>query len=119
MLNRRSALIVVMLFMVGCGDASPPPATSPTTPPAAVSSADAKIEAAIKELPEEDRELAKAQKFCAVEANGRLGSMGKPVKLMLDGQPVFLCCEGCESEAQKDTAATLAKVEKLKAANKN
>src|SRR5262249_39905673 len=55
-----------------------------------------------------DRRLAEAQKFCAVNNDSRLGSMGVPVKLMLQGQPVFLCCGGCESGARANVPRTLA-----------
>ncbi len=116
-------LLSVSLFVAtGCADnagtAAKPPAT-PTSGTVAkeTSGEDSKIEAAINELSEEDRELAKAQKFCAVAATGRLGSMGKPYKVMVEGKPVFLCCEGCESEALKNPEETLAKVEQLKAAS--
>jgi len=46
-----------------------------------------------------------------------LGSMGIPVKLMLEGKPVFLCCEGCEGEARANPKATLAQVEAIKKKN--
>lgn len=114
-------LLSASLFVaVGCAENSGTTAKPPATPASGTaekgaSGEDAKIEAAINELSEEDRELAKAQKFCAVAATGRLGSMGKPVKIMVEGKPVFLCCEGCESEALKNPEETLAKVEKLKA----
>ena len=42
--------------------------------------------------------------------------MGAPIKLELDGKPVYLCCSGCTKKAQADPAATLAKVEELKQA---
>ena len=45
----------------------------------------------------------------------RLGLMGPPVKVLLKGQPVFLCCKSCEEEALTNPDQTLAKVEKLKA----
>ncbi len=113
-------LCVSLFVVVGCSE-SAGPAAKPTTPAAGTTAAapageDAKIEAAINELDEADRELAMAQKFCAVAATGRLGSMGKPFKVMVDGKPIFLCCEGCESEALKNPEETLAKVEKLKEA---
>ena len=118
-------LLCVSLFVVlGCSDgggSAAKPETSSTgtgTVAKAPAGEDPQIEAAINELAEDDRALAKAQKFCAVAEKGRLGSMGKPVKLMIEGKPVFLCCEGCEGEAQKNPEETLAKVEKLKAANK-
>ena len=56
---------------------------------------------------------AEAQKYCAINTKGFLGSMGAPIKLMLAGKPVFLCCDGCTAKAQANPAATLAKVEEL------
>lgn len=73
-----------------------------------------KIAAAFKDLSEEDRKEATAQKFCAVAGESLLGSMGPPVKVMIEGQPVFLCCDHCAETAQKDPKATLAKVAELK-----
>lgn len=119
---RFELLCVVLLslgtcFVIGCSEA---PAPIPTTPPPAGPTAavadEAKFSAAIAKLPEEDRAVATAQKFCVVEDKSRLGSMGMPHKIMVEGQPVFLCCAGCEEEALKDPQATLAKVEKLKQA---
>ena len=106
------ALSFGICFVVGCGEKSAPAPAAP----AAASSGEEKFSAAIAKLPEEDRAAATAQKFCVVEDKSRLGSMGMPIKIMVEGQPVFLCCAGCEDEALKDPQATLAKVEKLKAA---
>jgi Cu(I)/Ag(I) efflux system membrane fusion protein len=75
---------------------------------------DAKVQAGLAKLSPEDRKLAEAQRLCPV-LKSRLGSMGRPVKLMLNGQPVFLCCKGCEDEARADIDTTLATVERLKA----
>ena len=77
-----------------------------------------RIAEALAKLSPEDRQLAESQKFCAQANKSRLGSMGPPVKIEIDGQPVFLCCKGCEDEAKKNGPETLAKVETLKAANK-
>jgi hypothetical protein len=63
-----------------------------------------------------DRKLAEAQRFCAVFADSRLGSMGTPLKLSIEGQAVFLCCSGCKKQALADAKQTLAKVEELKKA---
>ncbi len=119
-----SVLCVGLMTTTGCSNNSAP-SPQPSPQPVAVSGVsaesqeDPKIEAALNELSEEDREVAKAQKFCAVEGEkGRLGSMGKPYKLVIEGQPVFLCCDGCEEDALKNPQETQAKVEKLKAANK-
>lgn len=73
--------------------------------------------AAVSKLPHADQPLAEAQLFCPIHEGGRLGSMGTPVKLTLDGKPVFLCCKGCEDGAREDAKATLAKVEKIKKDN--
>ena len=106
-------------FVIGCGEKPAPiPTTPPPAGPTAAAADEAKFSAAIAKLPEEDRAAATAQKFCVVEDKSRLGSMGMPHKIMVEGQPVFLCCAGCEEEALKDPQATLAKDVKLKAASK-
>ena len=108
------ALLMGSSFVLGCGEK---PAPTPAGP--AVNSAsteDPKIAEAIAKLPEEERAMAAEQKFCVVSSKSRLGSMGMPYKILVEGQPVFLCCAGCEDEALKDPQATLAKVEKLKQA---
>lgn len=120
---RIAKLCVVMLLLatsvvIGCAEKPVPTPAKASPAPAAASSDEAKFAAAIAKLPEEDRAEATAQKFCAVEDKNRLGSMGMPIKVMVEGQPVFLCCAGCEEEALKDPQATLAKVERLKAAAK-
>jgi len=77
----------------------------------------------LAKLSKEDRALAEAQGYCAVNDDDLLGEMGVPIKLTLkdkDGKekPVFLCCAGCKKTALADRAATLAKVEELKAKTK-
>jgi Cu(I)/Ag(I) efflux system membrane fusion protein len=95
-----------------------PVESAPSAKPAAVPDAammdkkEARIQAALAKLPEADRKLAESQKFCPVIETSRLGSMGAPIKLMLDGQPVFICCEGCREEALANPQATLAKVKR-------
>ena len=75
------------------------------------------IRAALEQLDPADRKLAEEQKFCATDSKSRLGSMGKPVKITLKDQPVFLCCKGCEKAARTDADKTLAAVKKMKADN--
>lgn len=115
-----------LLFIIGCGKSATPPADTASTPPASTPAAGAdseetdEVAAAMAELPEAERAVALAQKYCPVAAMGEdahdspLGSMGKPFKVTLDGKDVYLCCEGCKEAAEKDPAATLAKVEELK-----
>src|SRR5262249_55948795 len=68
------------------------------------------ISTALAKLSDADRKLAEAQRFCPVMSDSRLGSMGKPVKLMIDGKPVFICCEGCRDEALAKPEETLKKL---------
>lgn len=82
-------------------------------PTAPVGDEEADIAAALALLPVADRTLAEAQRFCPILKGSRLGSMGMPHKIVVDGQPVFLCCEGCEQEALDDPGHTLAKVKQL------
>jgi Cu(I)/Ag(I) efflux system membrane fusion protein len=88
-----------------------PPAVSGAGGPAGK---DAKVKAALAKLSAEDRPLAAAQGFCP-ESGKPLGSMGVPVKVLVKGQPVFLCCQSCEDEAREHPDQTLTKVEELKA----
>ena len=60
---------------------------------------EAKFAADLAKLSPKDRRLAETQRFCAVQGNNRLGSMGVPDKVMVQGEPVFLCCEACREEA--------------------
>jgi hypothetical protein len=41
--------------------------------------------------------------------------MGKPVKVLIQGQPVFLCCEACLTRAQNSPERTLEQVKKNQA----
>lgn len=76
-----------------------------------------KAAAAVAKLPAADQPLAEAQLFCPIQEGSRLGSMGMPVKLILEGKPVFVCCKGCEDPAHEDAKATLAKVDEIKKEN--
>jgi hypothetical protein len=76
--------------------------------------ADAEIIAARNQLDAEDRRQVESQEYCAILDKNRLGSMGKPYKVVINGQSAFLCCEGCKEEATAHSEQTLAKVEELK-----
>lgn len=80
-------------------------------------SIDPEITAALAQLSAEDRQLAIAQKFCAVATSSALGSMGTPIKLEINGESVLLCCEGCRTRALRQPEVTLASVAKLKQEN--
>lgn len=116
----------VVLFAVGfalagsfasTGSSQEQPKTAPGQKAAAdPKTAAAKLETALSKLPKADRTLADAQRYCPTMDSTRLGAMGTPVKIMIDGKPVFLCCAGCEKDAKADGKKTLASLEKLKKA---
>ncbi|MBI2804490.1 MAG: efflux RND transporter periplasmic adaptor subunit [Planctomycetes bacterium] len=76
---------------------------------------DAKVKAALEKLSDADRKLAEAQVTCPILEGSRLGSMGVPIKLMLEGQPVLLCCIGCQGKAKAKAKETVKLVEELTA----
>jgi len=65
----------------------------------------------ISELSTEDQALAEQQKVCPV-SNLPLGSMGAPIKVMLGGKPVFICCERCRRNLLAEPTKYLAKLER-------
>jgi Cu(I)/Ag(I) efflux system membrane fusion protein len=71
--------------------------------------ASAEVTAALAELPAEDRMLAEKQRICPVSGE-LLGSMGAPIKVDVEGQPVFICCEGCKEELLAKPEEYLAKL---------
>ncbi len=77
-----------------------------------------RIEESMSQLSAEDRKLAEAQKYCPVgvefddegrPVRGLLGSIGKPVRLMVEGEPVFIACPSC-TQPFKDNTANYMKV---------
>jgi Cu(I)/Ag(I) efflux system membrane fusion protein len=74
---------------------------------------DAKFQAMLNKLSPENRPLVEAQGYCPVLGN-RLGSMGLPVPVTLQGQKVFLCCKQCIKKAKANEKRALAKVAELK-----
>ncbi len=78
---------------------------------------DPKIAVALASLNKEDRTLVDSQKYCAIMTDKLLGSMGTPLKVEVNGEPVFLCCKGCKTKALRDPDATLASVAKLRSEN--
>lgn len=114
--------LLIPLALAGCKDSAADKGKTPGSgPKASDTSADRQSDAEIQDnlalLSPEDRKVAEAQRFCAVEEENRLGSMGKPFKVMVKEQPVFLCCKGCQRKALADPEKTLAKVRELKARN--
>ena len=71
----------------------------------------------LKELDEADRKLAEQQEVCPVSGSP-LGSMDKPYKMTVKNRVVFLCCEDCKAEINKDPDKYLKKLDALLAKKK-
>lgn len=68
----------------------------------------AKPQVALAALDESDRAGVARQRVCPV-TGAALGSMGDPIKVLVAGQPLYLCCKGCLGKVQSDPEAYLAK----------
>jgi uncharacterized protein (TIGR03000 family) len=77
------------------------------------------VETALAEFAPDDRKAAQQQRFCAVQSANELGSMGKPVKVVIKGESVFLCCEDCHQKAIAEPDKTIAKAKELKSKNRS
>jgi Cu(I)/Ag(I) efflux system membrane fusion protein len=76
-------------------------------------SVSAAIVAALSELSAEDRDLVEEQGLCPV-ADQRLGSMGTPKKIEVNGTPVFICCEACRERLLQEPDKYLAKLASMR-----
>ena len=99
------------ILLAGCGKTpdkptAKEPAGAAKTAPDAGAAAPGEKPAA---LTAEDRALIAKQKVCPV-TGAELGSMGDPVKVVVKGQTVFLCCSGCEDAIKKDPDKYLAEL---------
>jgi uncharacterized protein (TIGR02231 family) len=91
------------------------PATALTPLPALTPEEVVRVKANMAKLSPEDRRLAEAQVFCAIDQDTALGSNGSPMKLMVKGQPLFVCCKGCKAEALAHPEEALAQLATLHA----
>ncbi len=106
--------VLGVAVLTGCGG------TSSSTPAKEVPATAAKgevdeVAAERAKLSAQDRALVDAQELCAVSNDERLGSMGAPIKLDIQGQAVFVCCKSCQRKAEADPEKTLKIVAELKA----
>ena len=119
-----AALTCALLSGPGCGDRNAGPAEATGAPKGeeklpTMTAKEKNIEAARARLSPEDRALVDAQDYCAVMPEQKLGAMGVPLKVMIKGRPVFLCCKGCKRTAEDEPDATLGAAERLKAKGRN
>jgi uncharacterized protein (TIGR02231 family) len=90
-------------------------AAAPPAMPTMTTSEEAKIRAAMARLSPEDRKLAEAQTWCAIDQQSRLGSTGPILKEIVKGRPIFVCCRGCAAEVRSDPDNALQMLDKLMA----
>lgn len=69
----------------------------------------AAIAQSFSRLSDDDLQLARRQAICPV-AELKLGTMGPPIKINVDGRSVFICCEGCREKLLKEPAKYLARL---------
>jgi Cu(I)/Ag(I) efflux system membrane fusion protein len=68
-----------------------------------------KMTEALADFSAEDRESAMKQHFCPVSGE-MLGTMGVPEKVDVNGQSVWICCEGCKEKLLGDPETYFAKL---------
>ena len=121
-ISRRAILLAtfgIIVAFAGCGtEAGKPVAETEPTSPAdhnhAVNSGMndmEKMQMELAKLDPADAESATQQHFCPV-TDQMLGSMGPPHKVDVNGQLVWICCEGCEEKLLSDPETYLAKIKK-------
>jgi hypothetical protein len=115
-LARTAALGLFTAILVGCsGDHAHNTPSQKDGPGKDGPGHEVTVEEIRDKLSAEDRALVEAQEWCVVSTEERLGSMGAPIKLDINGQPVFICCKGCKKSAERDPEKTLATLAELKA----
>ena len=70
--------------------------------------------AEIQQLSEAEQPLAIEQVICPV-SEYKLGSMGVPLRVDVDGATIFICCEACREDVVSRPEVQLAKLESYKA----
>lgn len=108
-----TVIVLAAVLVAGCGrqNGEQPGAQSPATTGTDAMPRDPGIEKALAQLSPEDRALAEQQEVCPVTGKP-LGSMGKPIKVALAEQDVFVCCPGCVETVKENPEKYLAKLRK-------
>ena len=68
-----------------------------------------KMKVELAKLSPEDAASAEKQHMCPVSEE-MLGTMGAPIKVGVDGQQVWICCEGCRKQLLENPDEFLAKL---------
>ncbi len=78
-----------------------------------------KIAKSLAALPAADREAAASQRFCPMMVRTRLGASGKPIKVTVGSESVFVCCKGCIDEVKENPKGAVQTAKKLRRATAN
>jgi Cu(I)/Ag(I) efflux system membrane fusion protein len=116
--TRLTAGAASTYFGASGGPQSDRPSAKTAARPSMTRDEDAKFQAVLSKLSPQDRPLVEAQGYCPVLGN-RLGSMGSPVPVMIQGQKIFLCCKMCIKKAKANEKRTLARAAELTARSKS
>ena len=100
---------IAAVVMLGCSSQPPTNTTTNPTLPATSKVAGDQLPEGLQKLSDDERTVAIQQDICPVTGQ-KLGSMGKPPQVMVNGQKVFICCAGCEEELQQNPEKYLAKL---------
>ena len=68
----------------------------------------AQLQVTLAALDQSDRALIARQRVCPV-TGAELGGMGGPIKVLVGGRPLYLCCKGCLGKVQSAPEAYLRK----------
>lgn len=80
-----------------CGQAAPQPLHGKQLP------------VTLATIDESDKAGIARQRVCPV-SEAELGSMGDPIKVLVDGKPLYLCCQGCVAKVKNAPETYLSKV---------
>lgn len=115
-MNRQTASIwflavAALVVAVGCSNNpnSPEANTLATGGNAAGPSDMEKMKAELAKLSPEDAASAEKQHVCLV-TDKMLGTMGPPLKVDVDGKPIWICCKGCREKLVANEDTYLAKL---------
>ena len=103
-------LVVSAALAVGLVVAGPIQSAKTGCPCCETASADSAGTTSVAAPKPTDKELIEKQKTCPV-TDQPLGSMGKPVKVVVKKRVVFLCCAGCKKKLLADPDKYLKKLD--------
>jgi hypothetical protein len=105
--------LLVLVVLAGC-QGKPSPDVTSIAPGPAPTDTDADIRANLSQLGPEDEQLAEQQKYCPMMEGVRLGEMGRPYKVTVRGDSMFVCCKNCVLAAQNEPDRALARIRDLR-----